>query len=218
MRNLTWCITVASQVLITCSHQIPPAPCRNLTLWGRRRGGRTIGSSARGSVAQLATFTSSCDHSETVWVATAAKHWLRQVGVSILEQKETRIFCQQEPPQLCHGGGAHYPSIHFSVTASPALKVAGRLESMGQGRVTPWTGRLSSKRPLRGTLTYSQFRVSNQHLVHVFAMWTLEKHKRTHTDTETQEDPGWESNPQPCGCEMTMLTAALLCHPGSYYV
>lgn len=52
----------------------------------------------------------------------------------------------------------HDPSIHFSVTASPALKVAGRPEPLpGQGRVTNWTGGQSSKATSRDADTSRPF-------------------------------------------------------------
>lgn len=102
VQNLTWSITIASQVLITCSHQIPPAPRWNLC--AAAGGGHTKGCTARRSDGAA---------------ITVRREWPPQlntdcgkVGVSILEQKETRIYCQQEPPQLCRGGGGVSLSIH----------------------------------------------------------------------------------------------------------
>lgn len=132
-----------------------------------------------------------------------------KVGVSILEQKETRIYCQQEPPQLCHGGGAFYPSIHFSVTASPALKVAGRLElipaASGQGRVTAWTGRQVIEGHIKA---HSHLRpIQSFQSASCAGLWTVAGRRRSWREpTLTQRHRKALGENQPP------------CRPGSYYV
>lgn len=209
----------ASQVLITCSHQIPPAPWRHFCGAAGLRG---VAQKDPRHEAQLRSSPLSYGAAIVVRREQPPQlntHWGR-VGVSILEQKETRIYCQQEPLQLCRGRGAHYPSIYFSVTASLALKVAGRLEPIWAASGSRLGFTMDASTVFKGHLERHSPTVQWEFPVSILCMsvhWGRWRSWREATRTQKQQKgPGWESNPQPCGREMTVLTAALLCHPGSY--
>lgn len=160
--------------------------------WGDGGVARTEGSTAWGLVAQLATFAWSCDHCETR-AATAAKHPLRQSwSLNFRAKRNKNLLSTRTTAAAPRQGGSLSIHLFFchrfscsqgrrSARAHPGcLRVKAGFH---HGRV------YSLQRPLGGTLTYSPVRVSNQHLVHVCALWTLEKLNRSHTDTETTERP-----------------------------